>query len=155
VNIKAQGAGVGMTMEEYISTHCVASKDKVGSQLPIREIENQSLNIIVLILKWLSGSVVLHQESSPLMFYAVECLRPTIYDWCTSLLANMKNQLTDCKQGKKLNFRFASILCSFFFERVPNLIPRVEITPHGKRDPTMSWWTNMMRWLGGGVEEKI
>jgi hypothetical protein len=37
-------------MEEYISTHCVVGKDKVGSQLPIREIENLSLNIIVLVL---------------------------------------------------------------------------------------------------------
>ena len=28
--------------------------------------------------------------------------------------------------------------------------PRVEITPHGQRDPTMSWWIDVMRWLGGG-----
>jgi hypothetical protein len=61
----------------------------------------------------------------------------------------MKIQLTDCKQGKKRNFGFASILYSFFFERILGLSPRVDITPHGKRDPAMSWWTNMMRWLGG------
>jgi hypothetical protein len=30
------------------------------------------------------------------------------------------------------------------------LSPRVEITPHGQRDPTMSWWTDVMRQLGGG-----
>jgi hypothetical protein len=150
VNLKARGAGGGMTMEEYISTHCVAGTDKVGSQLPIRVIENLSLKIIVLVLTWILGSASLHQASRPLMFYAVECLRPIVYDWCTSLLANMKSQLMDCKQGKMRNFGFASILCSFFFERVPGLSPRVEITPHGQRDPTMSWWTDVMRWLGGG-----
>jgi hypothetical protein len=84
------------------------------------------------------------------MFYAVECLKPIVYEWCTSLLANMKSHPTDCKQGRKRNFRFASILCSFFFERVLGLSPRVEIITHGLRDPSMSWWTDMMRQLGGG-----
>jgi hypothetical protein len=50
----------------------------------------------------------------------------------------------DFKQGKKRNFIFASILCSFFFERVPSLSPRVEITPHGLRDPSISWWTDVI-----------
>jgi hypothetical protein len=50
VNIKAYEAGGGMTMEEYIATHCVAGIDKVGSQLPIRVIENLSLKIIMLLL---------------------------------------------------------------------------------------------------------
>jgi hypothetical protein len=62
----------------------------------------------------------------------------------------MKSQLTDYKQGRKRNFRFASILCSFFFERVPCLSPRVEIIPHELRDPTMSRWIDVMRWVGGG-----
>jgi hypothetical protein len=44
-----------MTMEEYIATHCVAGTDKVGSQLPIRVIENLSLKIVVLVLTWISG----------------------------------------------------------------------------------------------------
>jgi hypothetical protein len=62
----------------------------------------------------------------------------------------MKSQLTDHKQGRKRNFGFASILCIFFFERVPVLIPRVEIIPCGPCDPTMSWWTKVIRQLGGG-----
>jgi hypothetical protein len=101
VNLKAWGDGGGMNIEDYISTHCVAGTEKVGSQLPIRVIENLSLKIIVLVLTWIMGLASLHQESRPLMFYTVECLRPTVYDWCTSLLANMKSQLTDCKQGGK------------------------------------------------------
>jgi hypothetical protein len=73
-----------------------------------------------------------------------------VYDWCTSLLANMKIQLTDCKQGRKRNFGFTSILCSFFFEQVPGLGPRVEIVLHGPHDPAMARWTEVMRRLGGG-----
>jgi hypothetical protein len=124
--------------------------EKVGSQLPIRVIENLSLKIIVLVLTQISGLASLHQVSRPLMFYVVECLRPMVYDWCTSLLVNMKSQLIDCKLGRMRNFRFTSILCSFFFERVPTLIPRVEFLPHDLRRFSMTRWTDVMRWLGGG-----
>jgi hypothetical protein len=79
------------------------------------------------------------------MFYVVECLRPIVYDWCTSLLDNMKSQLIECKQCSKKNFGFASILCIFFFERVPGLGPRVMILPRGPCDPSMAWWTEVMR----------
>jgi hypothetical protein len=50
VNLKSQGDGGGMTMEDYISTHYVAGTDKVGSQLPIKQIENLSLKIVILVL---------------------------------------------------------------------------------------------------------
>ena len=55
------------------------------------------------------------------MFYAVECMRPTVYDWSTALLSNMKQQLSDCKMGRVQNFGFSSILSTFFFEHVPGL----------------------------------
>jgi hypothetical protein len=71
-----------MKIEDYISTHCVASTYKVGSQLPIKAIENLILKIIVLVLAWISWSTSLHQESMPLMLYVVEFFRPTVYDWC-------------------------------------------------------------------------
>jgi hypothetical protein len=131
VNLKAQGDGGGMNIEDYISTHCVAGTYKVGSQLRIRVIENLSLKIIVLVLERISGSDSLHQASRPLMFYAVECLRSIFYDWCTSLPANMKIQLTNCKQGRKRNFGFASILCSFFFAHVPSLSHTIDIISDG------------------------
>jgi hypothetical protein len=62
----------------------------------------------------------------------------------------MKRELTNCKQGRKRNFRFASILCGFLFERVPGLGPRVDIVLHGLHDPAMAWWTEVMRQLRGG-----
>ena len=80
-----------MKIEEYIDAHCVAGTEKVESQLPIRAINNLSLKIVVLVLTKITGSTSLHQELRPLMFYSVECLRPTVYVWCTSLLDNMKS----------------------------------------------------------------
>jgi len=150
VNLKSRGSRSGMNIEDYIATHYVVGTEKVGRKLSIRAINNLSLKIIVLVLEQIAGSISLHQASSPLMFYSVECLQPIIYDWCTSIMAKMKGQLIDCKRGRKRNFGLASILCSFFFEWVPSLGPRVKIVSHGPCDPTMAWWTEVMRQLGGG-----
>ena len=68
------------------------------------------------------------------MFYAVECMRPTVYDWSTTLLSNMKQQLSDFKMVRVQNFGFSSILSTFFFERVPGLSPRVDVPLHGVQD---------------------
>jgi hypothetical protein len=100
VNLKSRGAGSGMKIEEYINAHCVAGTPKVGSQVPIQAISNLSLKIIVLMLTRIIGSASLHQASRPLMFYAVECARPTVYDWCTSLLANMKRSADRVQTGE-------------------------------------------------------
>jgi hypothetical protein len=137
MDLKSRGAGSGMKVEEYIEAHFVAGTSMVGSQIPIRAIGNLSLKIIVLVLTRIIGSTSLHQASRPLMFYVLECVISTVYDWCTSLLTNMKGQLIECKQGEKRNFGFASILCSLFFERIPSLGPRVEIIARGPRDPSM------------------
>ena len=70
------------------------------------------------------------------MFYAVECMRPTIYDWSTTLLSNMKQQLSDCEMGRVRNFSFSNILSTFFFEHVLGLSPRFDVPIHEVRDPT-------------------
>jgi hypothetical protein len=60
MNLKAQGVGSGMNIEEYIDAHCVAGTKKVGSQIPIRAINNLSLKIVVLVLTRIIGSTSLH-----------------------------------------------------------------------------------------------
>jgi hypothetical protein len=60
VNLKSWKAGSGMNIEDYIATHCITGTNKVGSQLPIRAINNMSLNIVVLVLAWITGSASLH-----------------------------------------------------------------------------------------------
>ena len=41
-------------------------------------------------------------------------------------------------------------MSTFFFERVPGLSPRVEIAPHGIRDPAQRHWANVVHRMGGG-----
>ena len=77
-------------------------------------------------------------------------MKPIVYDWSTALLSNMKQNLNDSNMGRVRNFSFDSILSTFFFEWVPGLIPRVDIPPHGVRDPSQRSWENVMCRLGRG-----
>ena len=108
------------------------------------------LKAILLTLGRIAGLASLHQASRPLMFYAVECMRPMVYDWSTKLLGNMKHQLSEWNMGRVQNFGFSSILSTFIFEPVPGLSPRVDIPLHGVEDPAQWHWADVMRRLGGG-----
>ena len=63
--------------------------ENVGSQVPTKSIQVLGLKAILLALGRITGLASLHQASWPLMFYVVECMRPTAFDWNTTLLSNM------------------------------------------------------------------
>ena len=111
--------GGGLTIEQYIVIYFLLDTKKVGIQVLVNSMQSLSLKFIVLVLAKIEGLAYLHQDSKPLMIYVVKCMRPTIYDWSTSLLNNMNKKIIECKMGRMRNFRFASILSNFFFERVP------------------------------------
>ena len=78
-----------------MGVYCLPDTKRVGSQIPMNSIQNLGMKAILLVLGRIVGLPSLHQEFRPLMYYAVECMRPTIYDWSTSLLGNMKQHLED------------------------------------------------------------
>ena len=141
---------MGLLFDEYVAVYCYPDTEKVGSQVPTNVIQVLGLKAILLMLGRIAGLASLHQASRPLMYYAVECMRLTIYEWSTTLLRNTKHQLNECKVGRIQNFRFSSILSTFFFERVLGLCPRVEVPLHGVRDPSQRHWVDAMHKLGGG-----
>ena len=111
---------------------------------------------ILLTLGRIAGLASLHQASWPLMFYAVECMRPMVYDWSTALLGNMKHQLSECNMGKVQNFNFSSILSTFFFEHVLGLSPRVDVPLHEVLDPSQRRWVDVMKnWVEVGCPTPI
>ena len=114
VNLRSRGGpGGGLTIDEYIAMYCYPDIEKVGSQVPTNSIQVLGLKAILLTLGRIAGLASLHQASWPPMFYAVECMRPMIYDWSTTLLSNMKHQLSECKVGRVWNLGFSSILSMF------------------------------------------
>ena len=69
------------------------------------------------------GSATLHLENKSYMQYALECLEPTIFNWCEAVLSLMKEQLTKVKNGKMKFFGYGSILIDFTLERIPLMQP--------------------------------
>ena len=108
--------GGRVTIEEYIALYFLPNVEKIGSQVLVNSIQSLSLKVIILVLGRIAGIPSLYQASMPLMFYLVECIRPIVYDWSTSLLNAMKQQLVDCNMGRVKNFGFTRILSTFFFE---------------------------------------
>ena len=90
VNLRSCGLGGGLTIDEYIAVCCFSDTEKVGSQILTKSIYVLGLKAILLALGRIVGLASLPQASRPLMFYAVECLKPIVYDWSTALLSNMK-----------------------------------------------------------------
>ena len=134
----------------YIYTYCEAGTQKVASQIPIARIETLALHSIAFCLVRMLGTTTQHVISRPLMYYALECTRPTVFDWCTGLQVSVRAQLTTCKTWQKENFGYGSLICSFFFERIPSLSPWVSLPPSPPREPRMKRWTLWWYRLGGG-----
>ena len=135
VNLCSRGPGGGLTIDEYIVVYYFPDMENFGIQISKKLIQVLGLKAILLALGRIVGLASLHQASRPMMFYAVKCMQPTVSDWSTTLLSNMKQQLNDCKMVRVQKFGFDNILSTFFFERVPGLSTRVDIAPHGVRDP--------------------
>jgi hypothetical protein len=112
---------------ELIALHCEDGTNRLSSQVPISKITNLWLQAILLLIGWITGSTALHQASRAQMNCAIQCLNAKFFDWSTTLQECMKRQLIDCHQRTQRNFGFGTILCSFFFERVPSFIPRVVV----------------------------
>jgi hypothetical protein len=82
---------------ELIGIQCEASTDKMGTQVPINKNLDLSLEVIVLLMGQITEFATLHQASWEHMNCAVQCLNAQVFDWSTTLLDNMKQQLTECR----------------------------------------------------------
>ena len=69
-----------MTIDEYIAMYYFPDMEKVGSQILKNLIQVLGLKAILLALDRIAGLASLHQASWTLMFYAMECMRPIVYN---------------------------------------------------------------------------
>ena len=80
MNLQSHGPGGELTIDEYITVYCFLDMKKFGSQILTNSIQILGLKAILLALGRIAGLASLHQASQPMMFYVVECMRPTVYD---------------------------------------------------------------------------
>lgn len=151
VNLKGFSRNVGaMSVQDYVNAYCVEGTEKCGSQILISTLTSFPLRVIIRMLNRMGGSAAQHLASKYYMHIGIECLQGHVYDWCTSLLANMKLQLSGCKIGRMKNFGYGIILCTFFFERVPALSLGMPLPPVISREPRLGRWGDIFLRQGGG-----
>jgi hypothetical protein len=131
-------------ISELIGIYCEACTDRTSSQVSISKISDLALQAIVLLIGRITGSVALHQASRAQMNCAVQCLNAQFFYWSTTLLDCMKRQLTDCRLRNQRNFGFRTILCSFFFERVPSFSPQEVVWGHQVSLPVIYRWAVLL-----------
>jgi hypothetical protein len=127
-------------VSELIEEYCEAGTDQRTCSIPVSRITSLALQTILSLIGRITGSVTVHQASRAQMNYAIQCMNAQIFDWSTTLLASMIGQLTDCRQRTHRNFGFGTILCLFFFERVPCFSPRLTIRGQLATFPAVCRW---------------
>ena len=127
----------GLTVDDYVHVYCVEGSKKVGTQIAIKYLRDLHMNFLLFTIGTVAGSASLHQPSRTQMRIAVECLTH-LYDWCTSLLMNMKQQLTSIRKVKTKHFGYGTILMKFFFEKIHGLRPKVISSISSPRDPRIA-----------------
>lgn len=80
--------------DESISTlimrHFPGDKMMRGGKVKIETIDNLPLRMILYTIARVSATQALHESLKSQFQYVLECLTPTIFNWCGGLLANMK-----------------------------------------------------------------
>jgi hypothetical protein len=137
-------------VSELIAEYCVAGTSQGTSWVPVNSVTSLTLQTILSLIGRITGSAAVHQATRAQMNCAIQCMNAQIFDWSTTLLEVMKRQLTDCRQRDQRNFGFGTILCSFFFERVPCFSPRMTVRGHLATFPAVCRWAALLPRQGGG-----
>jgi hypothetical protein len=111
---------------------------------------NVPLKTILFIVTRLVGSTFVHLASKRKILISLRAIDGVVFDWCSSLLVNLKDQLTCFLLGQHKHFRYGSILACFFFQRVPVMRPWASIPSFTARDLAMLKWLGLLVRLGGG-----
>jgi hypothetical protein len=143
VNLQTFPAGPSK-VSELIYEYREAGTDHRGSSVPVSRITSLSLQTILFLIGRITGSATVHQASRAKMNCAIQCMNAQFFYWSTTLLECMKSQLTACRQWTHRNFRFGTILCSLFFERVTCFSPWLTVRGHLATFPAVCRWAVLL-----------
>lgn len=126
-----------LSITTYTQQYCESNTQEKYFSVPIKKKINLSLNVVLSTINCMVGSTVGHLATQPYMFLALSCLEPNIYNWCTTLQYSLCKLLKTCHNGKKKEFGYKSLVCSFFLEKIPSMQPRLLLDPTLSSEPWM------------------
>ncbi len=108
----------GELVRDYIQQFCwTGTHPSKDGKINIRDVSDFPLRMILFTITKLAGSVTLHLANRSYMQYALECLEPTLFNWCEAVLSSLKEQLTKVKNSKTMKFSYGSLLTAFTLEK--------------------------------------
>jgi len=124
-----------------------------SAKVDIPIVQDLTLRVVLFTITRAAGVQAPHEASKNHLLLVAECLNPTLFDWATAVTANIKRQLTKCKRGGLKQFRYGSILVSFFLEQLPIFQGQGSIVADPlPREPRMARWATLMP-RGGGCQQ--
>ena len=87
-------------MESYIKDLCTGGTRRQGGKLPIQHVTDIPLRMILYTMTRIAGSTSAHLASKSQVMISICTTEGVVFDWCSGLLANLKDQLTHCRQGR-------------------------------------------------------
>jgi hypothetical protein len=153
--ILSRQRAVPVPVEEYVENHCIPGSRLVGGRIVIKDVRDLPLRSILFSITNLAGSTSAHLASRSQMAYALQCVEPTLFNWSTTFLHNVKDQISRCRMGKQKQFGYGSFLVSFFLERIPQMQPQITLVVRPVGEPRMERWTSLSPRLGTDSEFKF
>jgi len=100
VEFGSRGGG-GEPVESYIRDLCTDGTRRQGGKLPIQHVTDIPLRTILYTVTRIAGSTSAHLASKSQVMISIRATEGIVFDWCSGLLANLKDQLTCYRQGRQ------------------------------------------------------
>jgi hypothetical protein len=110
----------------YLARHCVPGARLVGGRIPIKDIREVPLQSIFFPIMSVMRITSAHLASISQVAYGIQCLEPTLFNWSIGFLRNVKEQVSQCRMGKK-QFGYGSFLVSLFLKCIPHMHPQIAL----------------------------
>ena len=88
-------------MESYIRDLCTEGTRRQGGKLPIQHVTYIPLRTILYTMTRIAGSTSAHLASKSQVMISIRATEGIVFDWCSGLLVNLKDQLTHCHEGRQ------------------------------------------------------
>ena len=99
VEFGSRGGG-GELVESYIRDLCAEGTHRQGEKLPIQHVIDIPLCTILYTMTRIVGTTSVHLDSKSQVLISIHAIEGIVFDWCSGHLANLKDQLTRCRQGR-------------------------------------------------------
>ena len=100
IPVVLSGAQRGETsLDDLIDQYYALGMESQSGKLHIQSIADYPLRKVVYTIKKVARTRSTHLTTKSHMLYALQCMEPTVFNWCEGMLVCLKDQLNKCKRG--------------------------------------------------------